>query len=143
MNCSVELVTRVWTDHRLPLVPRNVCTSYVGLDLLRHLLATQPQERYTAAQALEHPYFEDLHDPDAGEPICEAFTDYEFESEVLDVQNIRAHIFNEMLLYHPGTTHASLGFVALSRLLFRARYRAGCNGVTWIFFLCVVRRWVY
>jgi serine/threonine protein kinase len=33
-----------------------------ALDLLKHLLAFNPQLRYTAKQALEHRYVKDFHD---------------------------------------------------------------------------------
>ena len=33
-----------------------------ALDLLSHLLAFNPNHRYTAEEALEHPYMKDFHD---------------------------------------------------------------------------------
>lgn len=33
-----------------------------GLDLLRKLLSFNPQNRYTADEALQHPYLKDFHD---------------------------------------------------------------------------------
>jgi serine/threonine protein kinase len=44
-------------------------TSFFGnidsdaLDLLNHLLVFNPKERYSAKQALEHPYMNDFHYP--------------------------------------------------------------------------------
>lgn len=34
-----------------------------ALDLIGHLLAFNPAQRFTAAEALEHPYLKDFHDP--------------------------------------------------------------------------------
>ena len=33
-----------------------------ALDLLKHLLVFNPQQRYTAQEALEHRYVKDFHD---------------------------------------------------------------------------------
>lgn len=35
-----------------------------ALDLLGHLLAFNPNNRYTVEQALQHPYLKDFHDPE-------------------------------------------------------------------------------
>ncbi|KNC56041.1 CMGC/MAPK protein kinase [Thecamonas trahens ATCC 50062] len=74
--------------------------SPVAIDLLEKLLATQPGDRLTAEQALEHPYFADLHEP-TNEPAAPPFLDFDFESEPVDINTIRAHIYNEMLAFHP------------------------------------------
>ena len=34
-----------------------------GLDLLRKLLAFNPENRYSVDEALNHPYLKDFHDP--------------------------------------------------------------------------------
>jgi serine/threonine protein kinase len=34
-----------------------------ALDLLQHLLNFNPSHRYTAEEALSHPYLKDFHDP--------------------------------------------------------------------------------
>lgn len=40
-----------------------------ALDLIKHLLAFNPNQRYTAAEALAHRYVKDFHD-EAEEIVC-------------------------------------------------------------------------
>lgn len=35
-----------------------------ALDLLQHLLTFNPSSRYTAEEALKHPFLRDFHDPE-------------------------------------------------------------------------------
>jgi len=71
-----------------------------AVDLLEKLLVFNPEERLTAAQALAHPFFAELHEED-NEPEASPFLDYAFEYEDAEAGKIRAHIYNEMLVYHP------------------------------------------
>ena len=50
-----------------------------AIDLLSKLLVFDPRKRLSVRQALEHPYFQELHDP-ADEPICRRTFDFEFEA---------------------------------------------------------------
>ena len=72
-----------------------------ALDLLRKLLCYDPSERLSAEQALEHPFFKELHQRE-NEP-ANAFIDYfdfEFEQYTLDRKILRELIVDEILLYH-------------------------------------------
>ncbi|KAF5394248.1 hypothetical protein PHET_11980 [Paragonimus heterotremus] len=46
----------------------------IGIDLLKNLLHLNPDKRFTAAQALAHPYFQNYHD-EMDEPTAEPFDD--------------------------------------------------------------------
>ena len=49
----------------------------MAIELLRATLAFDPAKRITAAQALEHPYFEKYHDPE-DEPVCNDKFEFDF-----------------------------------------------------------------
>ncbi len=51
------------------------------IDLLSKLLVFDPRKRLSVSQALQHPYFQELHDP-ADEPICRHTFDFEFEAGI-------------------------------------------------------------
>jgi len=45
-------------------------SSVEGIDLLKKMLTFNPKKRITVDEALQHPFFEDLHCED-DEPACE------------------------------------------------------------------------
>ena len=49
----------------------------MAIELLRATLAFDPAKRITAAQALEHLYFEKYHDPE-DEPVCNDKFEFDF-----------------------------------------------------------------
>ncbi|ORX49538.1 Pkinase-domain-containing protein [Hesseltinella vesiculosa] len=65
-----------------------------GIDLLTCLLQLDPSKRLTAAQALQHPYVLEMHDP-LDERTCK--TDFDFDSfeYIQDEQILRQCIINE------------------------------------------------
>eukprot|EP00798_Chlamydomonas_sp_ICE-L_P030682 gene30682-35706_t len=72
-----------------------------GLDLLRQMLAFDPQDRPTAEEALTHPYFDGIPKPpqDVPVPIQKHF---EFKHcNLTDVADIRRLVYNEILHHHP------------------------------------------
>lgn len=77
-------------------------THVEALDLLARLLAFDPEERLTAAQMLEHPYFADVRDPPS-EVIAAERVDMgiEYHTVELTTAQIRRLVYNEMLHFHP------------------------------------------
>lgn len=73
-----------------------------ALDLLKQLLAFDPSDRPTAAQALEHPYFKGL--PAVASTDCPPISSqqFEFEQHQLTEQDVRNLIYIEALNYHPN-----------------------------------------
>lgn len=75
-------------------------TSKEGLDLITNLLAFDYRKRYTAEEALQHPYFNDVRDADA--EIRHASVIYDFEDVSVDMQTLRELIMDEVLRYNPS-----------------------------------------
>lgn len=95
MECQ-KRTKRVSFEDLLPGIERD------ALDLLRRLLTYDPRDRLSAAQALEHPYFRELHmgsEKLDKSPQIDYF-DFEFEQYTLDKKILRELIFDEVLLYH-------------------------------------------
>lgn len=72
-----------------------------ALDLLKKLLVYDPDERLSAAEALAHPYFKELHceeEEPSHEPI--SYFDFEFEQYTLDKKILRELLLDEIIMYH-------------------------------------------
>lgn len=69
--------------------------NHKALDLLVKLLKFDPADRLSAAEALQHPYLEELHDP-SDEPTADAIFDSSFENEQLDEMQYRELILKEV-----------------------------------------------
>ncbi|KAK9670093.1 hypothetical protein RND81_13G177000 [Saponaria officinalis] len=72
-----------------------------ALDLLRKMLAFNPNKRITVSEALEHPYMTGLYDPRSTRRApfpCDIAVDAD-----IGVDKIRNLIWDEMLHYHPET----------------------------------------
>jgi serine/threonine protein kinase len=74
------------------------------LDLLRSMLSFDPAHRPTAAQALEHPYFDLLPRIERTRPRIESELrdEFAYEAGVMDIVDVRNLIFHEVLNYHPA-----------------------------------------
>ena len=79
-----------------------------AIDLLNKCLKYDPAERITAEEALNHPYFKDVHDPDDC-PVFEGKIDFTFENDkgltierikllLVDEVNYFKKIYNEKML---------------------------------------------
>lgn len=66
--------------------------------MLSKLLALNPADRLTAEEALEHPFFADLHDP-VDEPICEHPFHIEHEIDNLPVKVLKQKILRNSCLH--------------------------------------------
>ena len=61
--------TRLYLESLKPIAPRNIgnmlgITDYTAVDLIKKLLVIDPDSRITIDEALSHPYFADIADPD-------------------------------------------------------------------------------
>ncbi|KAL0844785.1 hypothetical protein Bca101_018031 [Brassica carinata] len=74
----------------------------LSLKLLERLLAFDPKDRPTAAEALADPYFKGLAKVER-EPSCQPITkmEFEFERRKVTKEDIRELISREILEYHP------------------------------------------
>jgi serine/threonine protein kinase len=70
-----------------------------ALDLLDRMLIFHPAKRISVEDALAHPYFASLHDPN-DEPTCAAFN-FDFENYDLSRDVYRDLIWQEILNFHP------------------------------------------
>jgi len=87
-----------------------------ALDILQRMLQFHPDDRISVEEALEHPYLRDFHGQ-MDEPLSSNLFDFDFERTEsisgFDVEvaraEVRARIFEEVLLYRPGLaqSHAS------------------------------------
>jgi len=67
-----------------------------AIDLLDKMLKYDPDERITAKDCLEHPYFEDVHDPD-DVPVFEGSIDFTFENDkALTIEKVKFMIIDEI-----------------------------------------------
>ncbi|KAJ0242334.1 Mitogen-activated protein kinase 18 [Hirschfeldia incana] len=74
----------------------------LAVRLLQRLLAFDPKDRPTAAEALADPYFKGLSKVER-EPSCQPISkmEFEFERRRLTKDDIRELIYREILEYHP------------------------------------------
>lgn len=74
-----------------------------AISLLECVLDFDPKKRPSAAEALAHPYFASLHDPDMIEMDCDPvpLEEFEFERQNLSIEGIRKLFLEEILKYHP------------------------------------------
>lgn len=64
----------------------------LALNLLERMLAFDPSKRCGVEEALEHPYFATLHDPE-DEPTCDAIFNFDFEHYELNKELFQGTIF--------------------------------------------------
>ncbi len=70
------------------------------MDLLNKLLQYDPEKRITAAEAIQHKYFQDVHDPD-DVPIFEGSIDFKFENDkTLTLEKLKLMIIEYDHLLH-------------------------------------------
>jgi len=70
-----------------------------AIDLLERMLELDADLRITAEEALQHPYFEEYHDPD-DEPTAEPFVD-PYEGQTLSVEELRQLTWQELTSFIP------------------------------------------
>jgi serine/threonine protein kinase len=82
--------------------------SQQAIDLMSKLLVFDPKKRLTAQQALEHPYMQELHDPE-DEPVCPTLFDFGFEKEATSVEEYRDLIWSEFEFFKRKQASAERG----------------------------------
>ncbi|CAL4948497.1 unnamed protein product [Urochloa decumbens] len=88
--------------HPIPFTQKFPGIDPMALHLLEHLLAFDPKDRPTAAEALTDPYFTGLANS-GREPITQPISklEFEFERRKLGRDDVRELIYREILEYHP------------------------------------------
>jgi serine/threonine protein kinase len=71
-----------------------------ALDSMRKMLEIHPQKRISVDKALQHPFFEALHNP-ADEPVSSRPFDFSFENEKLHRLRLQELIWKEVGHFRP------------------------------------------
>jgi serine/threonine protein kinase len=71
-----------------------------ALDVMRKMLEIRPDKRITVDQALQHPFFDALHNP-ADEPVSSRPFDFSFENEKLHRVRLQELIWQEVGNFRP------------------------------------------
>lgn len=73
-----------------------------AIDLISKLLTYDPAERISAKEMLQHPFLEELYDPDNDDQIIEGepvkYYDFEFEQYTINKDIIRELILDEVIM---------------------------------------------
>eukprot|EP00977_Amphora_coffeiformis_P017340 scaffold5558_cov162-Amphora_coffeaeformis.AAC.6 len=77
-----------------------------ALDVLRKMLEIHPNKRIGVDEALKHPFFEPLHNPD-DEPVSRRPFDFSFENDKLDRNRLRQLIWEEVGDFRPHALPAA------------------------------------
>lgn len=83
----------------IPLTERFKNVDPQAVDLLSKMLVFDPKRRITAAEALEHPYFAEFHDPN-DEPVAEEVFDWSFNYADLSVDVWKKMMLEEVVKFH-------------------------------------------
>lgn len=80
-----------------------------ALDVLKRMLTFNPDERISALEALNHPYFADYRRLGLGQPAVPLpAAEFEFERCQMSTAQMRREFLKEILHYHPGSELAQL-----------------------------------
>uniref|UniRef100_A0A8R7TX13 mitogen-activated protein kinase n=2 Tax=Triticum urartu TaxID=4572 RepID=A0A8R7TX13_TRIUA len=92
--------------HPIPFSQKFPGVDPMALHLLERLLAFDPADRPTAAEALADPYFTGLANSEL-EPTAQPISklEFEFERRKLAREDLRELIYREILEYHPQMLH--------------------------------------
>jgi serine/threonine protein kinase len=73
-----------------------------AIDLMSKLFTYDPSKRLTAKQVLQHPFLEELYDPDHDDQIVEGqainYYDFEFEQYTINKDIIKELILDEIIM---------------------------------------------
>merc|ERR1711998_535330 len=96
---AVHYITQLGKRIKKPFSELYPKSNLLATDLLSQLLCFDPSQRITAAAALPHPYFEELHIPE-DEPTAPPF-DFDFEREDISAAELRRLVYAEVCHFHP------------------------------------------
>jgi mitogen-activated protein kinase 1/3 len=71
-----------------------------AVDLMERMLQFNPKKRITVNEALAHPYFEKLHDPET-EPECKQPFDFQFEQVKMTKPILQSYMLEEIYHFRP------------------------------------------
>lgn len=75
--------------------------SPLAIDLLTKMLQFNPDRRLKIKDCLEHPYFEDLHNPEE-ETTCEKPFDWSWDDFKPTKELLQEMVYNEACKFHPN-----------------------------------------
>mmetsp|Transcript_15256 Transcript_15256/g.28722 ORF Transcript_15256/g.28722 Transcript_15256/m.28722 type:complete len:584 (+) Transcript_15256:225-1976(+) len=85
----------------IPLENQFPSATPVAIDLMSKMLQVHPRKRINVTEALSHPFFASLHNPE-DEPIAHAPFDFSFEEETLHRVRIQELIWQEIGSFRPS-----------------------------------------
>lgn len=100
---QIELINNTVGDKNATTFFNDLKAEYDNdaIDLLSHLLAVNPNERYSVEEALNHPFIRDVEvDIDKNEISYNNKIDFGFDENELSIEELRNIIVNEILYYH-------------------------------------------
>ena len=102
----MQLIKRFQHKEGQKLASKFPANDNIAIDLLRKCLKFDPSKRLTAQEALKHPYFDEIRDPQIEARL--PFEKFDFEDIELDVDMIKELIIKEIKYYQ--TKRQSLYF---------------------------------
>lgn len=99
---QIELINNTVGDNNATTFFNDLKAEYDNdaIDFL-HLLAVNPNERYSVEEALNHPFITDVEvDIDKNEISYNNKIDFGFDENELSIEELRNIIVNEILYYH-------------------------------------------
>ncbi|KAI9324185.1 mitogen-activated protein kinase HOG1 [Zopfochytrium polystomum] len=96
---TLRFVQSLPLRQRVPFNQRFKIDDPAAIDLLERMLVFDPRKRYTAEEALAHPYLAAYHDP-SDEPIADSVFDWSFTEADLTVDEWKTRIYADVLDFH-------------------------------------------